>query len=323
MKKFFSLICFLVTIISIQFINVKASNDLDVILNYDITITPNDDATLEMNYKIKWKVLDSSSEGPLTWVKIGVPNKYVSNLKSNVNNVEKINYYSDNGAYIAIYFKQNYYQGEIVDIDFSFHQDYIFNENGNNIEFRFNPGWFSEIRVLSYNIFWSKQIGTPIYSNYENQNDDYYIWSGSFDYNETTNVDVKYNKSTFVNANYDKQYSNKTKTFAQDVLPVILSILFILGFFTIVFIINKKSKNAYYSYRGFSGPRFYYWHPLFYNRGYDRKGEKVSPPPTVNNSGGGSSSGSHCACACACACAGGGRAGCSRKDFTSKNEIKG
>ena len=33
----------------------------------------------------------------------------------------------------------------------------------------------------------------------------------------------------------------------------------------------------------------------------------------------GSGGHSSCACACACACAGGGRAGCSRKDFYNTN----
>lgn len=324
MKKIFSLICLILVTLTIKLVNVKASDDLDVILNYDITITPNDDATLEMNYKIKWKVLDSSSEGPLTWVKIGIVNKYISNLRSNIDNVEKIKYYSDNGSYVAIYFKQNYYENEVVDIDFSFHQDYVFSSNRDYIEYRFNPGWFGEIRVLSYNVFWSKQIGTPIYLNYDNEDNNYYIWSGSFNYDETTNVDVRYDKNIFVNADYDKQYSNKSKTFTQDVLPAIFTGLIFVAFFIFIVIVIKKSQGAYYSYRGFSGPNFYHWYPFYSNSGYTSKGVKVSPPPTINNGGssGGSSSGSHCACACACACAGGGRAGCSRKDFTSKNEMK-
>ena len=56
---------------------------------------------------------------------------------------------------------------------------------------------------------------------------------------------------------------------------------------------KRKWKDDYEKNRGFG---------MFYvgNRG------------TTHHSGGGG-----CACACACACAGGGRAGCSRKDFYS------
>lgn len=323
MKKIFVFICFIISLICIQFINVNASTDLDLILNYDITIDANDDATLEMHYYIKWKVLDSSSEGPLTWVKIGIPNKYISNLKSNVNNVKKIKYYSDNGSYVAVYFNKNYYGGDVVDIDFTFHQDRIFTSENEIIEFRFKPGWFPSILVKSYSISWSKKIGTPIYSNYESETEDYYIWSGSFTYNETTNVDVKYQKSVFPNANYDKQYSSNYKTFFNDILPIILFIAVIVAIIVACIIIRQRNYGGYYAYRGFYGARHYYHPWLFGRRGYTKDGDKVSPPPSVNNgsSGGHCASGGGCACACACACAGGGRAGCARKDFTSTRKL--
>ncbi|MBR6231286.1 MAG: hypothetical protein IKR00_05050 [Lachnospiraceae bacterium] len=35
--------------------------DLDEIVNYEITVEPNEDATLTMTYHIDWKVLDSDS----------------------------------------------------------------------------------------------------------------------------------------------------------------------------------------------------------------------------------------------------------------------
>ena len=41
---------------------------LDEITDYEIDATVNDDATVTLKYHIEWKVLDSTSEGPLTWV---------------------------------------------------------------------------------------------------------------------------------------------------------------------------------------------------------------------------------------------------------------
>lgn len=55
------------------------------------------------------------------------------------------------------------------------------------------------------------------------------------------------------------------------------------------------------------------------HRGVNRKGEVINRNPASSRSGGGG--GSSCACACACACAGGGRAGCSRKDFYNPNLV--
>ena len=54
----------------------SASGDLDEILEYAITVDVNEDGTLNMFYHIRWKVLDSTTEGPLEWVQIGVPNKH-------------------------------------------------------------------------------------------------------------------------------------------------------------------------------------------------------------------------------------------------------
>ena len=55
-----------------------ASGPLDEIEDYEITVSPNSDGTLNMLYHIEWKVLDSDSEGPLSWVKVGIPNYHYS-----------------------------------------------------------------------------------------------------------------------------------------------------------------------------------------------------------------------------------------------------
>ena len=52
----------------------SAAGDLDEILNYTVTAEVNEDATVTLTYHVEWKVLDSSSEGPLSWVTIGIPN---------------------------------------------------------------------------------------------------------------------------------------------------------------------------------------------------------------------------------------------------------
>ena len=94
MKKIIVLLVLLVSIFLTLGINVSASSSLDRIDLYEITIDPNEDGTLNMHFNIKWTVLDSTSEGPLEWVKIGIPNKYVSNLKGESSCIKKIKYYS-------------------------------------------------------------------------------------------------------------------------------------------------------------------------------------------------------------------------------------
>ena len=95
MRKIITFLTLLLVIISSSFLNVKAKSNgyLDRIDYYEITIDPNKDGTLDMEFNIIWTVLDSTTDGPLTWVKIGIPNKYASNIQATTSNISKISYY--------------------------------------------------------------------------------------------------------------------------------------------------------------------------------------------------------------------------------------
>ena len=93
----------------------------------------------------------------------------------------------------------------------------------------------------------------------------------------------------------------------------------------LIYLVKKLTKDPYQSERGFFAPTnwMYYWRrPHYYRRyhsgGVTKEGKPVVPPITHAASGHSFHSGG-CACACACACAGGGRAGCSMKDFYHTN----
>ena len=47
---------------------------LDKILDYEVVVYPQEDGSLEITYSYRWKVLNDSREGPLTWVSLGIPN---------------------------------------------------------------------------------------------------------------------------------------------------------------------------------------------------------------------------------------------------------
>ena len=75
------------------------------------------------------------------------------------------------------------------------------------------------------------------------------------------------------------------------------------------YIVLQVSLNGFI-YRRYHSHRWYYHHH-YYSYGIKRDGGRIVNPTTSGGHGfvGGGS------CACACACAGGGRDGCSRKDF--------
>ena len=123
------------------------AKDLDEIQTYYITVDPRDDGSLDMLYEIEWKVLDSTTEGPLEWVKIGIPNANVDSFKALSKNISKIAYTSLGGDYIRIDFDRPYKAGEIVKFRFSIHQSYMYSINGSECTYSFTPGWFDSIKV--------------------------------------------------------------------------------------------------------------------------------------------------------------------------------
>ena len=130
---------------------VKAYYPLDYINYYEIKIDPREDGTLDMHFTIEWTVLDSSYDGPLEWVKIGIPNYHVDEIEKLTDNIKSIKYSSDGGSYIEIYFKRNYYQGEKLTFSFSTHQSRMYFLRADQCYYHYLPGWFDEIKINELN----------------------------------------------------------------------------------------------------------------------------------------------------------------------------
>lgn len=314
MKKLFTCLVLIFSLFSISLINVKASSYLDKIEKYEITINPNSDGTLDMQIYLKWRVLNSTSEGPLEWIKIGIPNKYVSNIKAQTSNIDAIYYYSDNGSYLRIDLDRKYHANEVLDICFTFTQSRMYFLHNDECYYDYKPGWFNDIPVDKAIVKWNAE--GVLDTNESTLKNGYYVWEDSLNPGETLTIDVKYKKDHFRVLNPDLQYSDAYMT-VEDIIAIVIVIVIFVIVITVLIISIISQQDPYMRERGFVG-RGYYYHPHYYfRRGYYSSGKRIEKPVVVNSSGfkGGSGGGSSCACACACACAGGGRAGCSMKDF--------
>lgn len=311
MKRFLGFLLIILSLLGLASCDSEVE-PIDEIESYTITVNPLNDGTLNMSYNIKWKVLDSDSEGPLEWVKIGVANKYVSNIRGITSASKSVEYYSDDGAYIRVDLDRSYFEGETVEIGFSFIQSRIFTSDDNHIYYQFIPGWFDEIMVKQITVKWNSL--NVIDSNSEGTEDSYLVWNHSLNMGESISCELTYDHSAFPSINLDQSYSDDTGDTAW-IFFVILG--FVVLFVILILVVVHFNSDDYYSYRGFRGTSYYFRHHYFWlHTGYHRNGKRTEAPKIVNT--GGSHSGGHggsCACACACACAGGGRAGCSRKDF--------
>lgn len=272
--------------------SLAVENPLDEIQEYTIQVDMRNDGTMDIKYHLDWKVLDDTSDGPLSWVKVGIPNKNVDEIEAHTDNIKKIEYNKQDGrTYVYIYFDRDYHKNEVVTFDFSIHQSnmYVIDKEEHMLRYSFTPGWFDEIEVKDITVKWNKNNVLKSTALGEDMNG-YLVWTGSLSFGEKLNTSVYYNLDAFEVT--EEGQVQEDEGIGPGWIIFIVIIVLILA---IVFII-AISSDGYDSHSGFGG------------------GSR-----TYIYGGGRSSCACVSSCACACACAGGGRAGCSKKDFYHTN----
>ena len=213
-----------------------SSRDLDYILNYKITVDVNDDATLHMVYHIDWQVLDDTTDGPLTWLVIGIPNSHcrdINALSSTIKSVKYIKkYQNQTGSWVRIDLDRAYHKDEIVSFDFELTQDYMYQMNlskeGETV-YTFIPGWFDDIAVKQLELRWNadKVISTStneiIVPNCELK-DGYYVWTTALYKGDKFRVDLTYPNDAFA---FNTGKKAETVTPKRDESSQVASIIFI------------------------------------------------------------------------------------------------
>lgn len=276
----------------------SADKVLDEIQNYVVKVEMRSDGTMDINYHIEWKVLDDTSEGPLSWVKIGIPNSHVDEIVASTDNIKEIRYYSDGGSFVRIDFDREYYKDEVISFDFSIHQSYMYiiEKDEHICRYSFTPGWFDNIEVKNITIRWNE--ANVLESTAQLKEDNYLIWTASLGLGERLNASVKYNLDVFT-TNEEEQYVEGDAGSSGDKAGIIILVIVIgVGLIILLIACVNDDYGSHGGFGGGSGYRSTYIHHSSCAR---------------------SSCACVSSCACACACAGGGRAGCSKKDFYGTN----
>ena len=200
MKKKYLLISIIFIIICILTLNTKSyAQDTDKITDYVVTVDPRmSDGSLDIMYEITWEVLDSSIEGPLTWVQIGTPNEYFDNATALSNNIKSIKKY--NGSYVRIDFNKEYNAGEKLTFKYKIHQPYMHKVSWGQCVYKFTPAWFTDISIDSLKIKWnSDQVKK---SDTKSTEGGYLVWyKNNMDKGKKLTINVKYDKSAFSSLN--------------------------------------------------------------------------------------------------------------------------
>ncbi len=290
----------------------------DVIEEYDITVVPRSNGTLDVTYSIVWRALDSSEE--LTWVEIGMPNEsYTVDYASLSSTIQRAEPYEEEGyTSLRLYLDRPYVGGEKLTFSFTVNQRLMLCENEEGRFYELVPGWFNATPVKNYRFFWQDKEG-PVSTNGKPRVDGY-LWEGALDCGGYVLMSVQYAPSAFPTAtvvHYEPFDDSGTWNELEENRA--LGIFFCVFMILLLVLVEVYVVDSYVSYhRGRGFMRGYGYHVHVYGR--------VNPHYTRARArhnathGGGGGGGRGCACACACACAGGGRAGCSQKDtYASAN----
>ena len=276
----------------------------DVIHQYNVTVNPLDDGSLDIEYHLVWEALDASEE--LTWVEIGMANEnfsvYPDSITSNI--VAYSKYTDEDYVSLRLDFKKAYLGGDVIEFSFKINQKDMLCINENGYFYEFVPGWFNAIEVEQYEFLWCKDGA-------EDQ-----VQRGSLSYGEYCKMTVQYGMDDFAGCQTVKYYpfedGGAYNELQEDKIAVI--VLCCLGA-ALLIIVEVYIVDSYVSYgrgRGFLSGHGYYVHTYGRSNPYYIRARNRYHATHAHSSG--RYGGGGCACACACACAGGGRAGCSQKD---------
>lgn len=307
------ILCVLAQIFLICLAVVYEPQPQDIIKKYTVTVEQLDDGSLDIEYELYWKAIDSTE--PLTWVKIGMANYDYTVYEDSVS--DNIRFYSkiEDDGYVALRldFKEQYEGGESLTFSFKVNQRSMLCEEDGNYFYEFVPGWFNSTPVEEYEFRWLKSDDI-IHAKGADEVGDYYVWSGEFDCGEYEKMYVEYKESAvlFAETVFHEEFddSGAYNDLGGDKAAFVVFIVILVIVLLVVEVNIIDCYVSYYNGRGFMTSYGYHVHVHGRTNPHYIK-ERNRRAASSGRSGGG---GGGCACACACACAGGGRAGCSQKD---------
>lgn len=326
--------------------------DLDYIPDYFVTVDLREDGSADIVYDITWQVIGGDQTDYLSWVKIGLPNAHAEDLTPLTDTISDLQYTGDGGSYAKVVFARRYYSPEVaaqnggesrVRFAFSVHQSHLFTLNDDGTAtFEFTPGWFDDLVVERMQVRW--RGGDGFVADNSSEEDGYLIWEfGPMGHGQSADVHVTVPVTTAETFDPDAQltaadYDDGGMT-ADEMIGILTVVIALLIFVAaLIIIVGSMTPDWGGGFGGGLDPDDWFWytngvHTIHVARtAPPPKGYTRTDPPKNYHTGGGSSRGggvgrhnsgcaSSCACACAsscacaCACAGGGRAGCTAKDF--------
>lgn len=283
MKKILSLLTALCLCLCLTaaFTETACAGDLDLIRQYDVTVTPNaDDGSLHIRMDFEWEVLE---QGPVEWLQIGIPNGSIRDVEALTDNIASLDF--DN-SYMYVTFDRGYDDGEVFLFSYSWTQEYMYTlQNEGGVLYDYTPGWFDEANIQCMTLTWNFPAELPVpqvshfalggqWEDYTPQNG-YPVFEGrGLSHGAQINVKMRYpswptellwenSADNLPEEGYD--YPDYVYDDDIDVVSTLASIFFMVVFVIIIVCV----VSALNSYGGGFGTRYVLYHGLWYPAGRD------------------------------------------------------
>ena len=314
MKKLCTLLSVLALCLclSLALTNTAYAGDLDLIEQYDVTVTPNaDDGSLRIRVDFQWKVLE---QGPVEWLQIGIPNGSIRDVEALTDNIASLDF--DN-SFMYVYFNRGYRDGEVFNFSYAWTQEYMYTLGADgSVTFDYTPGWFDEARIQTMSLTWNTPAGlssgTVKFSFTDGQWEDlsaqkgYPLYVGrNLGHGAQLNMVATYNswptqllwensadnlpQDDYYYPDYGDDYYGNSD---EDIIFMLIFVIFMV--IVIIAIVNAAASAA--SYGGGFGTRYVFYRGLWYPAGRDGHprpgsvGTVKKPAPPRSSGFGGSSS---------------------------------
>lgn len=306
----------IVQIAAIVFAAVYQPKPQDRIRSYSVTVEPQENGSLDVEYHFVWEALDETE--PLTWIEIGMANGNYSVYPDSVSDTISSYIKEVDGDYTALRLDLDraYMGGDVLTFSFKINQRSMLCRDGSGYFYEFIPGWFNTTPVDSFQFRW-KNDGSLGAENAKIEGE-YFVWRGSFECGGYEKMFVRYSPDAFKGCHiveyepFDDEGAYNELEDAKIGVIIVACLLILVLIAVEVYIVD--SYVSYHRGRGFMTGYGYHIHTYGRSNPWYIKERDKQAAKTSGSRHHGGHGGCACVCACACACAGGGRAGCSQKD---------
>jgi hypothetical protein len=309
-KRKVSQLILLVAVMTLLASNIAAAaTPPDVIHEMAVTITPQADGSLRIDYAMDYEAT-TDFPADIQYLEVGVPNSNFRLERYSPPDLISGGYEKKGGvSQVHLDFIKLPKAGDRFKLDFTIIQDSMIYEAGNEVVFQFRPGWFdfAVIEVLKVTIDTSSLWGVTLKPKPDELDGSRAVWITR---NMKANQQAEMITVTCARSSYPNLKSSSIRTASSagsGDSSETSSILLILGFIILLFVLSILAKSRSYR-RGRYGGGYRRHHPIHHHTHHHTFVRGGS------GRGGGGGGCAH-ACACACACAGGGRVGCSERGY--------